>query len=181
MASLSDSQPPSELPATWGWPSPSSASSATTQHGWPSLAMSRALSREHSAGGDYVGYIPAQLVYPGPLALPIVILGIVLLARRRELRFVVVAYALVVAFVFIDVPGRAYYPSGFYPLLFAAGAVAVDGAPPRTAARTWPPPFSVRWRRSFLSFRCSRCTRWRSSAFSTSSPTTRARPSGGRR
>jgi len=97
-----------------------------SQHGWPSLAMSRALSREHSASGDYVGYLPAQLIYPGPLAFGIVILGVLLLARRRELRFVVVAYALVVAFVFIDVPGRAYYPSGFYPLLFAAGAVAVE-------------------------------------------------------
>jgi hypothetical protein len=103
-----------------------------SQHGWPAIAMSHALSSEHSAMGDYVGYIPAQLVYPGILALPIVIAGGLHLARRPELRFLIVAFALVVAFVFIDIPGRPYYPAGFYPLLYAAGAVAIEA---RVAAR----------------------------------------------
>lgn len=97
-----------------------------SQHAWPALAMSRALASEHSAAGDYVGYIPAQLIYPGILALPIVIAGIAFLMRTRELRFLAIAYLIVVAFVFIDIPGRAYYPAGFYPLLFAAGAVAIE-------------------------------------------------------
>jgi hypothetical protein len=109
-----------------------------SQHGWTALAMSRALSREHSAGGDYAGYLPAQLVYPGLMALPIVIAGVLALWRRRELRFLAVAYGLVVAFVFVDVPGRAYYPSGFYPLLFAAGAVAIEArAASRARRRAW--------------------------------------------
>jgi 4-amino-4-deoxy-L-arabinose transferase-like glycosyltransferase len=97
-----------------------------SQHGWPSLAMSRALASEHSAAGDYVGYIPAQLIYPGLFAIPIFLAGAIRLARVRELRFLAIAYGLLVAFVFIDIPGRAYYPSGFYPVLFAAGAVAIE-------------------------------------------------------
>jgi hypothetical protein len=103
-----------------------------SQHGWPAIAMSRALASEHSAAGDYVGYLPAQIVYPGILALPIVVAGVLHLARAPELRFLVVALVLVVAFVFIDIPGRAYYPAGFYPLLYAAGAVAIEA---RVAAR----------------------------------------------
>ncbi len=96
------------------------------QHGWPALAMSHALSTEHSTGGDYTGYIPAQLVYPGLLTLPIVVAGVLTLARRPELRFALVAFALVVVFVFVDIPGRPYYPAGFYPLIYAAGATAIE-------------------------------------------------------
>ena len=97
-----------------------------SQHGWPVVAMSHALASEHSASGDYVGYLPAQIIYPGILALPIVIAGVRYLARTPVLRFLVVALVLVVAFVFIDIPGRPYYPAGFYPLLYAAGAVAIE-------------------------------------------------------
>jgi hypothetical protein len=102
------------------------------RHGWPAIAMSRALASEHSAAGDYVGYLPAQIVYPGILALPIVAAGLRYLARAPELRFLIVAFVLVLAFVFIDIPGRPYYPAGFYPVLYAAGAVAIEG---RVAAR----------------------------------------------
>jgi 4-amino-4-deoxy-L-arabinose transferase-like glycosyltransferase len=103
-----------------------------SRHGWPAIAISRALASEHSAPGDYVGYLPAQIFYPGILALPIVIAGVLRLARAPATRFLIVAFALVVAFVFIDIPGRAYYPAGFYPLLYAAGAVAIEV---RVAAR----------------------------------------------
>lgn len=102
------------------------------QHGCPATAMSRALSNEHSAAGDYVGFIPAQLIYPGLLTLPVVVAGVALLARRAELHFLLVAIALVVGFVFIDIPGRPYYTAGFYPLLYGAGAVAIET---RAAAR----------------------------------------------
>src|SRR6266516_4967474 len=34
-------------------------------HGWPALTMSRTLSAEHSALGDYVTVLPAQLIYLG--------------------------------------------------------------------------------------------------------------------
>jgi len=65
---------------------------------------------------------------PQPLqrSVPIMIAGVLHLARAPELRFLVVAFALVLAFVFIDIPGRAYYPAGFYPLIFAAGAVSIE-------------------------------------------------------
>jgi hypothetical protein len=102
------------------------------QHGWTALAMSRALASEHSATGDYVGYLPAQFVYPGLMTLPIVIAGLIRFAKARDLRFLVVAFALVVIFAFIDIPGRPYYPAGFYPLLYASGAVAIEA---RAAAR----------------------------------------------
>lgn len=95
-------------------------------HGWPSLEMSSALASEHATSGDYAGFIPAQFVYPGLLTLPIVFVGVVSLARRRDLRFLLIAFGLTVGFVFIDIPGRPYYPAGFYPMLYAAGAVAIE-------------------------------------------------------
>ena len=104
-------------------------------HGWPSITISRSLAHEHSATSDYEGYLPAQLVYPGLFTIPLTLSGIVLLARRSELRFLALAFGLIVAFVFVDIPGRPYYTGGFYPLLFAAGAVAVEARALGTARR----------------------------------------------
>ncbi|HLH64783.1 MAG TPA: glycosyltransferase family 39 protein [Solirubrobacteraceae bacterium] len=102
------------------------------QHGWPALLMSRALAAEHSTTGDYAAFIPAQLIYPGLLTLPVAAAGVLALARDARLRFLAVAFGLLVAFVFIDIPGRPYYTAGFYPVIYAAGAVALR---PRSRSR----------------------------------------------
>jgi Dolichyl-phosphate-mannose-protein mannosyltransferase len=95
-------------------------------NGFPSLTISRALQSEHSSTGDYASDLPAQLIYIGLLAVPLAIVGIRYLARRRELRFLAIAAGLILAFVFTEIPGRPYYVDGFMPLLFAAGVVAVE-------------------------------------------------------
>jgi hypothetical protein len=107
-------------------------------HGWPELTMSRSLRREHSAGGDYLGVLPAQLVYVGLAAVPLAVVGVRRLVRDRALRYLAVAAAVVVAFVVLDIPGRAYYTDGLMPLVFAAGAVTVEQRRASfRAARVW--------------------------------------------
>lgn len=95
-------------------------------HGWPQLAMSRALHAEHSTAGDYSSVLPAELLYLGLASVPLAWLGLRRLWRETELRFLAVAAIVVLAFVAIEVPGRPYYADGLLPVVFAAGAVAVE-------------------------------------------------------
>jgi hypothetical protein len=105
------------------------------EHGWPQLAMSRALHDEHSTGSDYAGVLPAQLLYIGLAAVPLAVLGVRRLVARAELRFLAIAAALVLAFVVVEIPGRPYYTDGLMPVVFAAGAVTVQER--RRHARRW--------------------------------------------
>jgi hypothetical protein len=95
-------------------------------HGWPQLAMSSALHQENSTAAAYAGGLPAQLLFLGLLAAPLVIAGFVRLWRAPELRFIAVTAALVVAYVLALVPGKAYYTDGMAPAVLAAGALAVE-------------------------------------------------------
>jgi hypothetical protein len=97
-----------------------------SQHNWPELAMSRALHAEHSTTSDYAGVLPAQLLYIGLASVPLAVLGVRRLIRRRELRFLAIAAGLVLLFVVIEIPGRPYYTDGLMPVVFAAGAVSVE-------------------------------------------------------
>jgi hypothetical protein len=95
-------------------------------HHSPGLAMARSLRIEHSGSGDYVGFVPAQVILVGILAFPVVVFGVRFLARHRELHFVLVTTALVVAYVFAVIPGRPYYTAGMLPVLFAAGGCHLE-------------------------------------------------------
>jgi hypothetical protein len=95
-------------------------------HSWPQLAMSSALHRENSSAGDYLGGLPAQVVYLGLLVLPLVIAGVVTLWRTAELRFIAIAGTLVVGYILAWVPGKPYYVDGLAAALLAAGSVAAE-------------------------------------------------------
>src|ERR1700683_3007203 len=91
-------------------------------NGWPQLAMASALHQENTSAGDYIGGLPAQLVYIGLLAVPLFVAGLILLFRSREPRFIGIAFAIVLVYVLAWVPGRPYYADGLAPALLAAGA-----------------------------------------------------------
>ena len=95
-------------------------------NGWPQLAMASALHQENTSAGDYIGGFPAQLVYIGLLAVPLFVAGLILLFRSRELRFIGIAFAIVLVYVLAWVPGRPYYADGLAPALLAAGSVAAE-------------------------------------------------------
>jgi 4-amino-4-deoxy-L-arabinose transferase-like glycosyltransferase len=91
-------------------------------HGFPQLDMASALS-EDKGGDNRVLFFPLQILLLGVTLLPIMVAGVVSLARDRRLRCIVWAYVVVAAFVFAS--GSApYYTFGLVMALFAAGCVA---------------------------------------------------------
>jgi 4-amino-4-deoxy-L-arabinose transferase-like glycosyltransferase len=107
-------------------------------HGLPQLqvAHSQALSEEE---GGRAGFIPFQLIFVGPLLLPVWLSGLVGLFRRarwRAFRSFGFAY-LALAAAMLVVNGKAYYLAGFYPLLLGFGAVCTDGWLARGGVQRW--------------------------------------------
>ena len=94
--------------------------------GWPQLAMASALHQENSTLADYLGGLPAQVLYLGLLVVPLLIAGFIRLWRTPELRFIAVAATLIVVYVLAWVPGKAYYTDGMAPAVLAAGALAAE-------------------------------------------------------
>jgi len=95
-------------------------------HGWPQLAMASALHQQNTSVADYLGGLPAQLVYLGLLVIPLTITGFVRLWRTPELRFIAVAVTLTAVYVLAWVPGKVYYTDGTAPAVLAAGSVAAE-------------------------------------------------------
>jgi hypothetical protein len=100
------------------------------QHGWPEFAIARSIAHGGSRTSAPRGaFLPEQFLLSGPLLSPIWVIGLVVLWRRPELRwvrsFMVAIVELVVIFIVTD--GKPYYIGGMLPLLFAAGADAVWG------------------------------------------------------
>lgn len=90
-------------------------------HGLPQSQLAASIARSGAEGGR-AGFIPFQLVLIGPLLAPIWITGLLELLRDRALRCFSAAYLVLIP-VFILTGGKAYYMSGLYPILLAAGAV----------------------------------------------------------
>jgi 4-amino-4-deoxy-L-arabinose transferase-like glycosyltransferase len=95
-------------------------------HGWPQLAMSAALHRENDSPGAYLAGIPEQLLIAGILVSPLIVAGFIRLWQTAELRFLAIATALVVIYVLVWIPGKAYYTGGLAPAVLAAGAAAAE-------------------------------------------------------
>jgi hypothetical protein len=68
-----------------------------------------------------------QFMYQNPLFAPVWVWGLVWLWREKAYRYLTVAYLLLLGLLVASI-GRGYYIQGFYPALFAAGAVAIEGA-----------------------------------------------------
>jgi 4-amino-4-deoxy-L-arabinose transferase-like glycosyltransferase len=106
-------------------------------HGWPQLQMGGVVSGEADIFGNRWQFLPVSLLFAGVLpGVVLVVVGLVALFRRPELRpwrGLGVA-VLVTTAAFLVAGGRPYYVAGFYALLFAAGAVALEQ---RSARRWW--------------------------------------------
>jgi hypothetical protein len=108
------------------------------QHGWPSLEFYR--------NADLVKNIPTppltgllnQVLFMNPALLPLWLAGLVALFVSRGLRryrFLGWAYLVLLALVLASRVSRADRIAAIYPVLFAAGAVAVERATARSGGR----------------------------------------------
>jgi hypothetical protein len=105
-----------------------------TVHGWPMWEV-----LHHDAAGKNVVLEPGpwmvqQVVIYGPLMAPVWFSGIVALSWWRRTRFLGFAVLLVYA-AFFALHARDYYLAGLYPVLYAAGGVALERILRITAVR----------------------------------------------
>jgi len=96
-----------------------------TAQGWPMWEV-----LQHDASDKNVVLEPAawmvqQLVIYSPLMAPVWLAGIVALTGWRRTRFVGIGVLLIYAAFFV-LHARDYYLAGLYPVLFAAGGVALE-------------------------------------------------------
>ena len=95
--------------------------------GWPQLTMASALHQQNTSAADYIGGLPAQLIYAGLLGIPLLIAGLIKLWRTAQLRFLGVAATLILIYVLAWIPGKVYYADGILPVILAAGSVSAEG------------------------------------------------------
>ena len=99
------------------------------RHAWPSVAMSKALRREHSGIADSIAFVFEQLILAGWPVLVIWVAGLWALWREprfRPYRWAAVAYAVMFVANDVVIGDRAYYLGGIYALLLAAGACVLE-------------------------------------------------------
>ncbi|MFI1918184.1 ArnT family glycosyltransferase [Nocardia sp. NPDC020380] len=98
-----------------------------SQHNWPQLAMGSIIGAEQDATGfGPAGFIPQWLglaSFLGGLMILIAFWAAFKLEALRPYRFLPAALVIMTVFV-IFTHGRPYYPTGFFPAMFAFGAVA---------------------------------------------------------
>jgi hypothetical protein len=119
-------------------------------HAWPFLqvvqgdfahrhAFQTGLQLEYkSLSQNTLAFITEQLIYTNPLSVPIWLIGLGTLAfsaRYRDLRFIALAYVVLLAAA-IALQGKGYYIIGVYAALISAGSVAIEALVRRQLART---------------------------------------------
>ena len=95
-------------------------------HGWPSIDVFRTL--QGQAGHNRAVYWIAQVLYTGPVLVPVWVTGAVWSVRSaaaRAFRPAGIACVLVIAAQFV-LGGKAYYPGAAYTFLLAAGCVPLE-------------------------------------------------------
>jgi 4-amino-4-deoxy-L-arabinose transferase-like glycosyltransferase len=105
-----------------------------TVHGWPFLELLRAGANGKNVVVSPGAWIAGQVLTAGPLFAPVWIAGLVLLTLRARVRFIGIGALLLFA-AFIALHAKDYYLAGIYPLLFAAGGVALEGLVRNAALR----------------------------------------------
>lgn len=98
------------------------------QHGWATIAMTRALAQENGGAGNAIGFVIIQVVMVAPVLIGVWIAGLRFLWRSGRPLWRALAWSYGLLFVFFAVTSGAkpYYTAATYFFLLAAGAVAVE-------------------------------------------------------
>jgi hypothetical protein len=105
------------------------------RHGWPQLTVLQAAAAGKNFVVGPVDFYLQQILMMNPLAAPVWIAGLVaLLQGRSSLRWYGLAYVLL-SIVYLALGAKVYYLAPIYPVLFAAGAAALESRFDRVA---WP-------------------------------------------
>ena len=98
------------------------------RHDWPFLEIGRVAVEDKNVALTPLQFLREEIMMLNPATAPVWLVGVAALAfwrRFRDLRLLAVAFAALAA-AMIALRAKPYYPAGVYPLLFAAGAVAIE-------------------------------------------------------
>ena len=96
-----------------------------SSHGWPFWELLRNDAIDKNVVLTPGAWMVQQLVIYGPPMAPVWLAGIAALTVRKQTRFFGLATLLVYA-AFLSLHARDYYLAGLYPVLYAAGGVALE-------------------------------------------------------
>ena len=99
------------------------------RHGWPQIQVVRNAQEYKNVPVGPVRFVVEQILFLGPLSLPIWLAGIVwcfVAPPAKRFRFVALTYLIVMA-IFMVLSGKTYYVLPVYPMVVAAGGVAWGG------------------------------------------------------
>ncbi|MEY2492087.1 MAG: hypothetical protein QOH24_1038 [Verrucomicrobiota bacterium] len=99
------------------------------QHGWPTWVLLQNIAHSHkNVVLTPAQFLSQQILLMNPATLPLWIAGLIwLLASREGRRYRVLGFAYLIALAeFIIMHGKNYYLAPAYPMLFAAGGVALE-------------------------------------------------------
>jgi len=108
------------------------------RHGWPQIEVVRNAQRFKNIPISPLDFLGDQVAFLNPLALPVWLAGLAWLFFSREgrpFRFLSWCYLIVLA-VFLALDGKSYYVLPVYPLILAAGGVAIERFS-ESAGRKW--------------------------------------------
>jgi len=105
-------------------------------HGYPMWTLLRHAGEYKDELLSPLQYVATQVLITHPLFAPVWIAGLVTLLRRRDTRFLGIAYILTIAQI-IALHGKHYYSGDVYPIPIAAGAVAIEAWTGRAAVWRW--------------------------------------------
>jgi Dolichyl-phosphate-mannose-protein mannosyltransferase len=108
-------------------------------HHWPTIEILRNVDQVKNEHVGWLAFIAQQAFLVHPLGAPICIAGLWFFLRSRQgeaWRFLGWAYVFLLA-EFLILRGRIYYLAPIYPMLFAAGAVAMEAWIEKSAGRGW--------------------------------------------
>ena len=107
-------------------------------HGWPTLEFIRNASQTKMQTNTPLEFIGSQVVNMGPHTLPIWLAGLLYLLfspRAERYRPLGIAFLAVAVILMLNRTSRSEYLAPGYPMLFAAGGVAIEHAITRRALR----------------------------------------------
>ena len=97
-------------------------------HAWPFLEIGRVAVEDKNIALTPLDFLREQIMMLNPATAPVWLAGIAALAFWRRfggLRLFAVAFVALMA-AMVSLHAKPYYPAGVYPLLFAAGATAIE-------------------------------------------------------
>jgi hypothetical protein len=99
------------------------------EHGYPSLEFYRNATLLKNRPLPPLQVVWNQILFMSPFTFPVWAAGLYFCIRRRpELRFLAIAYLLLLGSLAVSQSSRPDRLAGLYPALFACGSVAVEGA-----------------------------------------------------